>query len=43
LYSIAAGVWNGREWPEIAEWLMYRAEIPVREYEKLAAQFGSEG
>ena len=43
LYSIAAGAWNGREWPGIAEWLMYRAEIPVREYEKLAAQFGSEG
>ena len=39
LYSIPAGVWNGREWPGIAEWLMYRAEIPVQEYEKLAAQF----
>ncbi len=39
LYSIPAGVWNGREWPGIAEWLMYRAEIPVREYEKLASQF----
>ena len=39
LYSIPAGAWNGREWPGIAEWLMYRAEIPVQEYEKLAAQF----
>ena len=39
LYSIPAGVWNGREWPGIAEWLMYRAEIPVREYEKLASRF----
>ena len=39
LYSIPAGVWNGRDWPGIAEWLMYRAEIPVQEYEKLAAQF----
>ena len=39
LYSISAGVWNGRDWPGIAEWLMYRAEIPVREYEKLAGQF----
>ena len=39
LYSIPAGVWNGREWPGIAEWLMYRAEIPVREYEKLDSRF----
>ncbi len=39
LYSIPAGVWNGREWPGIAEWLMYRAEIPVRDYEKLASRF----
>ena len=39
LYSIPAGVWNGREWPGIAEWLMYRAEISVREYERLASQF----
>ena len=39
LYSIPAGVWKGREWPSIAEWMMYRAEIPVQEYEKLAAQF----
>ncbi len=39
LYSIPAGVWEGRDWPGIAEWLMYRAEIPVQEYEKLAAQF----
>lgn len=39
LYSIPAGMWNGRDWPGIAEWLMYRAEIPVKEYKKLAAQF----
>lgn len=39
LYSIPAGVWKGRDWPGIAEWLMYRAEIPVAEYEKLAGQF----
>ena len=39
LYSVPAGVWEGRDWPGIAEWLMYRAEIPVQEYEKLARQF----
>lgn len=39
LYSIPAGIWKGREWPGIAEWLMYRAEIPVGEYELLAGQF----
>ena len=39
LYSEAAGVWNGRNWHGIAEWIMRRAKIPVCEYEKLAARF----
>ncbi len=43
LYSIPAGVWDGREVPGIGEWIMYRAEIPVREYEKLAPQFNPVG
>lgn len=39
LYAIPAGVWKGDEIPGIGEWIMYRAEIPVREYEKLAPEF----
>ncbi|HKJ86056.1 MAG TPA: alpha-L-fucosidase [Spirochaetia bacterium] len=39
LYAIPAGRWDGREIPGIGEWIMYRAEIPVAEYEKLAGQF----
>ncbi|MFW5836265.1 MAG: alpha-L-fucosidase, partial [bacterium] len=39
LYAIPAGRWNGQEIPGIGEWIMYRAEIPVAEYEGLAAQF----
>ncbi|MFZ1757165.1 MAG: alpha-L-fucosidase [Caldilineaceae bacterium] len=39
LYSIPAGIWKGREIPGIGEWIMQRAEIPVAEYEQLAAQF----
>lgn len=39
LYAIPAGKWNGIEIPGIGEWIMYRAEIPVSEYEKLAASF----
>jgi alpha-L-fucosidase len=39
LYSIPAGEWKGEQIPGISEWIMYRARIPVAEYEKLAAQF----
>lgn len=39
LYAIPAGSWQGRSVPGIGEWIMYRAEIPVAEYEKLADQF----
>ncbi len=39
LYSEAAGVWNGKNWHGISEWLMRRAKIPVCEYEKLATRF----
>ena len=39
LYAIPAGTWQGREIPGIGEWIMYRAEIPVSEYAKLAADF----
>jgi alpha-L-fucosidase len=38
-YSEAAGVWNGQTYYGIAEWLMKRAQIPVADYEQLAARF----
>jgi alpha-L-fucosidase len=39
LYSIPAGVWNGKEIPGIGEWIMNHAKIPVKEYAKLAKEF----
>ncbi len=39
IYSIPAGRWQGQDIPGIGEWIMLRAQIPVREYEKLAEVF----
>ena len=39
IYSIPAGVWKDQHIPGIGEWIMLRAEIPIAEYEQLAAQF----
>ena len=39
LYAVPAGEWDGKEIPGISEWIMLRAGIPVKEYEKLALQF----
>jgi alpha-L-fucosidase len=39
LYAIPAGEWNGEKIPGIGEWIMYRARIPVAEYELLARDF----
>lgn len=39
LYAIPAGEWNGERIPGISEWIMLRAEIPVADYEALAAKF----
>ena len=39
LYAIPAGMWKGKKVPGIGEWIMYRARIPVREYELLAKEF----
>jgi alpha-L-fucosidase len=39
LYAVPAGIWKGKEIPGIGEWIMNRAKIPIREYEKLAGQF----
>ena len=39
LYAIPAGEWKGQPIAGIGEWIMNRAKIPVKEYERLAAQF----
>jgi alpha-L-fucosidase len=39
LYAIPAGQWKGARVPGIGEWLMFRARVPVPEYEKLAQGF----
>jgi alpha-L-fucosidase len=39
LYAIPAGIWKGQQIPEIGEWIMHTARIPVAEYEPLARQF----
>jgi alpha-L-fucosidase len=39
LYAIPAGEWNGKPVPGLGEWVMNRANIPVKEYEKLAQQW----
>ena len=32
VYSMPAGVWNDENIPGIGEWIMLRAEIPIKEY-----------
>ena len=39
LYCIPAGEWKGQPIAGIGEWIMNRAQIPVKEYEQLASQF----
>ncbi len=39
LYAEPAGEWKGKQIPGISEWIMARAAIPVKEYEKLAENF----
>jgi alpha-L-fucosidase len=39
LYAIPAGEWKGQRVPGIGEWVMFRAKVPVAEYEQLAARF----
>jgi len=39
LYALPAGEWHGRAYNGIGEWIMYKARIPVAEYEQLAGQF----
>jgi len=39
IYSVPAGVYQGKEISGIGEWIMNNAKIPVAEYKKYAAQF----
>jgi alpha-L-fucosidase len=39
IYTVPAGEWKGSQIDGLGEWIMNRAKIPVRDYEKLASQF----
>src|SRR5438477_160460 len=39
LYAIPAGEWHGKRTLGLGEWIMFRAPVPVRDYETLASQF----
>jgi alpha-L-fucosidase len=39
LYAIPAGEWQGKRSLGLGEWIMNRSQVPVRDYEKLAARF----
>jgi alpha-L-fucosidase len=39
LYALPAGEWKGKACSGIGEWIMFKARIPIAEYEQLAQQF----
>ena len=39
VYSVPAGKWQGKDWPNVGEWIMQQAKIPTGDYQKLPAQF----
>jgi alpha-L-fucosidase len=39
LYAVPAGEWKGEEYWGIAEWIQFKARIPVDEYAQLAKEF----
>ncbi len=39
LYAVPAGEWKGEEYWGIAEWIQFKARIPVDEYAQLAEKF----
>jgi len=39
LYALPAGQWQGRQMPEIGEWIMNKYHIPAAQYERLAQRF----
>jgi alpha-L-fucosidase len=39
LYAVPAGEWKGRRSLGLGEWIMFRSQVPVKEYEQIASQF----
>jgi alpha-L-fucosidase len=39
LYAVPAGEWKGRRSLGLGEWIMFRSQLPVKEYEQVASQF----
>lgn len=39
IYSVPAGIWNGKKIPKLGEWIFYRAQIPRAEYRAIASEF----
>jgi alpha-L-fucosidase len=39
IYAVPAGEWNGKRVPGIGEWIMQKAQIPLKEYEPFAKGF----
>jgi alpha-L-fucosidase len=39
VYSLPAGIWDGRQIGGIGEWIMNRGKIPVADYQRMAKQF----
>ena len=39
LYAAPAGIWDGKQVPDIGEWIMNNAKIPVASYKQLTSQF----
>ena len=39
IYALPAGVWKGKDYPQIGEWIKDSAHIPDEEYDALARKF----
>jgi alpha-L-fucosidase len=39
IYSVPAGIYQGKEVPGIGEWIMNKGKIPMAEYQQYAAEF----
>ena len=39
VYSVPAGTYNGKQIPNLGEWIMCEGKIPMAEYQKFAGQF----
>ena len=42
-YSTLGGIWNGKQIPDLGEWIMYHAQIPRKEYKQLCKSFNPTG